>query len=441
MEAKLFKMPPQNIEAEQATLGGILLENDSVFNVLEILQPEDFYKDSHRIIFTSIIRLVEKNEPVDIVTLTEQLQKDKDLERVGGASFIAFLSDCVPTAANIEHYANIVKEKAILRNIINVSTQIINDAYLSDVDLSDFIDKTEKSIFAVTARGVGRTYLPIRDIIKSNFEKLETLYQKKNMVTGIPTGFNDLDKILSGFQPSDFVIIAGRPSMGKTSLCLNMITHCAIKENVPVAFFSLEMSHEQLGLKMLSSEARVDFSRVRTGFLEETDWVKLAKAAGKLSEAPIFIDDTPAISINEIRARARRLKRECNVGAIVIDYLQLVHVSKKVDSREREISIISASLKALAKELHVPVIALAQLNRLVESRTDKRPMLADLRESGSIEQDADVVSFIYRDEYYNESSQDKGIAEIIVAKQRNGPTGTVKLAFINQYTRFENLAT
>lgn len=435
-----IKLPPQNIEAEQAVLGGILLENESIYNVLEILESEDFYKDTHKMIFVSMKKLVDSNEPVDVITLTEQLKKSDELEGIGGASYVAYLSDCVPTAANIDYYAHIIKEKSVLRNIISTSTGLISDAYGIDINLAEFIDRAEKAIFDIATQKRQRAFIPMKEIVKESFKKIEKLYEKKEAITGVASGFSDLDKLTSGFQPSDLIILASRPSMGKTSLGLNFCSYASIKANVAVAVFSLEMSREQLGLRMLCSEAKVDASKLRTGFLEEQDWFKLAKAASGLSEAKMYIDDSPSLSIAEIRSRSRRLKRELDIGMVIIDYMQLITVKQRFDSREREIAHISGSLKGLAKELNIPVIALAQLNRGVESRIDKRPQMSDLRESGSIEQDADVIGFIYRDEYYNKESQDKGIAEIIISKQRNGPTGAVKLAFLNQYTKFENLA-
>jgi len=439
------KLPPQNLDAEKSILGGILIENEVIHNVLEIVGPDDFYDERNKTIFQGIINLVQSNKPVDIITLTDELKKGDRLEGVGGASYVAYLTDLVPTAANIDYYASIVKEKSLLRQLITKSTEVVTEAYSIDVDILEFIDRAEKNIFEIAQKHNTRTYASIKDIVKESFTKIEKLYERKEAVTGVPSGFHELDKLTSGFQNSDLIIIAGRPSMGKTAFCLNAIAHAAIKTKIPCLFFSLEMSKEQIGIRLLSSEGRVDSTRIRSGFLKETDWHKLAKAASSTAEAPLFIDDTPEISITEIRARARRLKREFNIGLIVLDYLQLINIKgrignfNKIDSREQEISFISRSLKALAKELQVPVIALSQLNRAVEQRHDKRPMMADLRESGAIEQDADVIAFIYRDEVYNEESEDKGVAEIIIGKQRNGPTGYVKLAFLNEYTRFDNL--
>lgn len=439
------KLPPQNIDAERSILGGILIENEAIHNVLEIINSDDFYDEHNKIIFENITTLAQANKPIDIITLTEELKKGSKLEGIGGAAYIAYLTDTVATAANIDYYATIVKEKSLLRQLITRSTEVITEAYNIDVDILDFIDRAEKNIFEIAQKHNTKTYASIKEIIKESFTKIEKLYERKEAVTGVPSGFRDLDKMTSGFQNSDLIIIAGRPSMGKTAFCLNAIGHASIKSKVPCLFFSLEMSKEQLGVRLLSSEGKVDSTRIRSGFLKETDWHKLAKSASSVAEAPLFIDDTPGISITEIRARARRLKREFNLGLIVIDYLQLINVRgrvgyiNKIDSREQEISFISRSLKALAKELNVPVIALSQLNRAVEQRHDKRPMMADLRESGAIEQDADVIAFIYRDEVYNEESEDKGIAEIIIGKQRNGPIGHVKLSFVHEYTRFENL--
>jgi replicative DNA helicase len=437
-----LKVPPQNLEAEESVLGGILIENDAMNSVLDILIPEDFYKEANRKIFHCAINLFEKSEPVDLITLTNELSKNNILEEVGGATYLASLVDKVPTAANIQNYARIVREKSILRDIIRASTDIISESYNEGEDIEDFLDRTEKIIFGISER-MGRSALyPIRTVIKDSFKTIERLYEKKEMIAGLPTGFKDIDKITSGLQPSDLIVVAGRPSMGKTSFCLNIASHVALKMKTAVAVFSLEMSKEQLVTRMLCSESKVDSSLLRggAGEIKEEDWYRLTRAAGELSEAPIFIDDSPQITTLEMRAKARRLKMSQNLGLVMVDYLQLMQNRGKYESREREISDISRSLKALAKELNVPVIALSQLNRGVESRNDKRPQMSDLRESGAIEQDADLIAFIYRDELYNKDTEEKGIAEIIVAKHRNGPTGVAKLAFIAPFTKFENLA-
>jgi replicative DNA helicase len=443
IDYSLHKVPPQNIEAEQSVLGGILLDNNAVNSVLEILEIADFYSEAHRKIFSAIIELSEKSEPSDLITLSNLLRNNKQIDDVGGVAYLASLVDNVPSAANISYYSKIIKEKSILRRLIGVSTEILNKSYNSITEVGHVLDDAEQAIFEISENKIKPSFFPLKDIIKDSFKTIEKLYEKKQLITGVPTGYEELDKLTSGFQQSDLVIIAGRPSMGKTALAINVAQNAAIEMEVPVAIFSLEMSKEQLAIRMLSSEARVDSQRLRKGFLGETDWPKLTTAAGRLSDASIYIDDTPAISVLEMKAKSRRLKAENGLGLIVLDYLQLMRGRDSSMPREQEISEISRSLKALAKELDVPVVALSQLNRQVEARTDKRPYLADLRESGAIEQDADVILFIYRDEVYNrsEDNPEKGLAEIIVGKQRNGPTGKVKLTFLKEYTRFENLTT
>ena len=435
------KVLPQNIEAEQSVLGGILIDNEALPKVLEIIEPNDFYRDNHKKIFLAFLELFENNIPLDIITVTELLQKKGELTNVGGATYLASLVDSVPTTANITHYAKIIKEKSILRSLIAKATDIVNLGFEASEDVAEILDKAEEAIFSITQQRIQTSYYSIKEIIKQTFEAIEELSSKKDSVTGIPTGFIDFDRLTAGLQPSDLIIIAGRPVMGKTSFTLNIAQHAATRAGVPVGFFSLEMSKEQLALRMLCAEARINSQKIRSGFLSERDWLRLTDAAATLSEAPIFIDDTPALSVLEIRAKARRLKSEHNIGLIIVDYLQLMKGKGRVDTREREISEISRSLKALAKELNIPVVAVSQLNRRVEERENKRPRLADLRESGAIEQDADLIVFIYRDEVYNEDTPDKGIAEIIIGKQRSGPTGVVKLAFLDKYTRFENLLT
>ncbi len=435
------KVLPQNIEAEQSVLGGILIDNEALPKVLEIIEPNDFYRDNHKKIFLAFLELFENNTPLDIITVTELLQKKGELTNIGGATYLASLVDSVPTTANITHYAKIIKEKSILRSLIAKATDIVNLGFEASEDVAEILDKAEEAIFSITQQRIQTSYYSIKEIIKQTFETIEELSSKKDSVTGIPTGFIDFDRLTAGLQPSDLIIIAGRPVMGKTSFTLNIAQHAATRAGVPVGFFSLEMSKEQLALRMLCAEARINSQKIRSGFLSERDWLRLTDAAATLSEAPIFIDDTPALSVLEIRAKARRLKSEHNIGLIIVDYLQLMKGKGRVDTREREISEISRSLKALAKELNIPVVAVSQLNRRVEERENKRPRLADLRESGAIEQDADLIVFIYRDEVYNEDTPDKGIAEIIIGKQRSGPTGVVKLAFLDKYTRFENLLT
>lgn len=437
-----YKIPPQNIEAEQSILGGILLENSAINSALEILSKNDFYSEAHRRIFSVIVELSERNEPVDIITISNALKDKNMLDSVGGSAYIASLVDNVPSAANVANYAKIVKEKAILRGLISSATDIINSCYETGSDVDLVLDKAEHSIFEISENKVRPSFFPIREIVKDSFRSIEDLFARKDLITGVPTGFERIDDLTSGLQKSELIIIAGRPSMGKTAFALNIAQYAALEGQTPAAIFSLEMSKEQLAFRLLASDAKVDSQRLRKGFLGETDWPKLTTAAGRLSEAPIFIDDTAAITVLEMKAKSRRLKADHGLGLIIVDYIQLMRSGSYRESREQEISEISRSLKALAKELNVPVVALSQLNRKVEDRTNRRPQMADLRESGAIEQDADVIAFIYRDEVYNKSDDnpEKGIAEIIIAKQRNGPTGTVKLAFLEKFTAFENLA-
>ncbi len=440
------KLPPQNLEAELSILGGILIDNDAINKVLEVLAPSDFYRESHRKIFESMINISGRGEPVDLITLNDELKTSALLDGVGGTPYIAALVDGVATAANITYYAKIVKQKAVLRGLISVATDIVTKGYEESSDVDSFLDYAERQIFEISENKVKPSFFKIKEIVKDSFKAIEELYDRKDMVTGVPSGFKKLDSMTSGFQPSDLIIIAGRPSMGKTAFCLNLALNAVREEkgeSKPVAIFSLEMSKEQLVTRMLCSEARVDASKLRSGFLAESDWPKLTRAAGVLSEAQIYIDDTPAISVLEVRAKARRLKADKKgLGMIIIDYLQLMRGRDGSERREQEISEISRSLKALAKELHLPVLALSQLSRAVEQRTgDKRPILSDLRESGSIEQDADMVFFVFREEFYKRDDESlKGLAEIIIGKQRNGPVGTAKLAWLGEYTRFENLA-
>lgn len=442
IDFSLHKVPPQNIEAEQSILGSILLDNQALNNVLEILSVKDFYNEAHRRIFAATIELSDRNEPCDLITLTNILKNNKQLDAVGGMAYLASLVDNVPSAANAAYYAKIVKEKAILRMLIGTATEILKNSYDTSAEIDQVLDKAEHAIFEISENKIRPAFFPIKDIIKDSFKTIERLYERKALITGVPTGFEKIDDLTSGLQKSELIIIAGRPSMGKTAFALNIASHAAVEMGLPVAIFSLEMAKEQLAMRMLASEAKVDSHRLRQGRLGETDWPKLTIAAGRISDAPIFIDDTPAIMVLEMKAKARRLKAESGLELIVLDYLQLMRGGGNRDSREQEISEISRSLKALAKELNVPVIALSQLNRKVEDRTNRRPQMADLRESGAIEQDADLIAFIYRDELYNKSEDnpEKGMAEIIIGKQRNGPVGTVKLAFLEKYTSFENLA-
>ena len=443
IDPSLYKLPPQNIEAEQSILGSILLENSAINAAQETIAKDDFYSEAHRKIFATIEELSERNEPVDLITLSNALKDRNLLDAIGGTAYLASLVDNVPSAANVANYSRIVKEKAILRGLIGSATEIINNCYESGSDVEQVLDSAEHRIFEISENKVRQSFSPMRDVVKTTFKSIENLFNRKELITGVPTGFEKIDDMTSGLQNSDLIIIAGRPSMGKTAFALSIAQNAALDAQIPVAIFSLEMSKEQLAFRLLASEARVDSQRMRKGFLGETDWPKLTEAAGRLSEAPMYIDDTPAISVLEMKAKSRRLKADKGLGLIVVDYIQLMRGSNTSrDSREQEISEISRSLKALAKELQLPVIALSQLNRKVEDRPNRRPQMADLRESGAIEQDADVIAFIYRDEVYNKADDnpEKGKAEIILGKQRNGPTGTVKLAFLNQFTAFENLA-
>jgi replicative DNA helicase len=437
------KLPPQNLEAEQAVLGAVLLDNAVLPRVIEILQPQDFYRGPHRRIFAAMLDLFEHDDTVDLITLQERLEQRNELGEVGGAAALAALMEQVPTAANVAYHARIVREKAVLRGLIGASTEIAALSYEAAQDVEQILDEAERRIFQLSERKLTGGFQPLRGILKDSIRVIETLYQKKDLVTGVPTGFNDLDVLTCGLQPSDLVIIAGRPSMGKTAFVLNIAEHVGLEAKQGVAIFSLEMSKEQLVMRLLSSVSGVDSNRMRRGYLSKEDWPLLSRAAGKLSEAPIYIDDSAACTALEIRAKSRRLKAEHDVALIIVDYLQLVRGRERSESRQQEISEISRSLKGLAKELKVPVVALSQLSRAVESRGgDKRPQLSDLRESGAIEQDADVVAFIFREEMYSTDGggDQAGVAEVIVRKQRNGPTGVVKLAFRKECTRFANLA-
>lgn len=442
-EISLEKIPPQNLEAEEAVLGSMLLDENAVAVAAERLDSASFYKDTHRKIFEAILSLYNANKAVDLITLCDELKKNGLLEAIGGVSLLTALVNSVPTAANINHYVAIVKEKGILRTLINNSTRIISLCQESEGNIDGLVDEAERLVFEVSDRKSHGTYLHLKEIVKDSIETIDQLYQKKAHVTGIPTGFIDFDIKTAGLQSSDLIVIAGRPSMGKSALAIGITEYAGVIEKVPLVIFSLEMSKEQLVQRMLCAHAKVDAHKVRTGYLAVSDWPRLTAAAGKLSEAPIFIDDTPAISVMELRAKARRLKSHQDIQLIILDYLQLMRgsgVSSSIENRQQEVSEISRSLKALARELRVPIVAISQLSRAVEARTDHRPQLSDLRESGAIEQDADVVVLILREEYYNPSAENQGLAEIIIAKQRNGPVGSFKLAFIKEYTRFENLA-
>ncbi len=434
------KIPPQNLEAEMAVLGSMLIDEEAISVAAESLDRDLFYKDSHRKVFEAIIGLYNSSKAVDLITLTDELKRKGNLEEVGGASFLTALANSVPTAANINHYVSIVKEKGILRTLINNSTKVISLCYESDGNVNEVVDSAEQLVFDVSDRRIHGSYQHLKELIKDGIEKIDLLYQKKAHVTGIPTGYVDFDIQTAGLQPSDLIIVAGRPSMGKSAFALGIIEHAGVVAKIPVAIFSLEMSKEQLVQRMLCAHAKVDAHKVRTGYLATSDWPRLTAAAGKLSDSPIYVDDTPAISVMELRAKARRMKMHHDIQLIVLDYMQLMRGAMNSESRQQEISEISRSLKALARELNVPIVAISQLSRAVEAREHHRPQLSDLRESGAIEQDADVVALILREEYYNPTPDNEGIAEINIAKQRNGPVGTVKLAFIKEYTRFENIA-
>lgn len=438
-ETATNRVPPQSIEAEMSTLGSMLIDRDAIAKVIDILEPEDYYKEAHRAIYEAICSLFDKGEPADLITVTEVLREQGKLDRVGGAVYIANLANSVPTAANVEYYAKIVKDRAILRSLIKAGTAIAASAYETSTDVDVALDEAEQAIFQIAQKKSIQSYSDIKRVLVEAFERIEFLYSNKGGVTGVASGFPDLDSITSGFQPSDLVIVAGRPGMGKTAFALNIVENAALRDSMSAAIFSLEMSKEQLAQRMLCSVAGVDGQRLRTGFLKEDDWPKLSFALGKLSEASIFVDDTPSISVMEMRAKARRIKAEHRLDLIVVDYLQLMVGRGKTESRQQEVSEISRSLKQLARELEVPILALSQLSRAVEQRTEKIPSLADLRESGSLEQDADVVIFLYRDDYYNLESEKKGLMEIIVAKQRNGPTGKAEVVFLKEFGRFESL--
>jgi replicative DNA helicase len=441
MSGELFldRIPPQNIEAEQAVLGAILLNGDALITAMERVTSEDFYRGSHQRIFESILELAEDGEPVDLVTLTAKLHNKQQLEDIGGVTYLSELANAVPTAANVDYYAAIVEEKSMLRRLIRTATQIVSNGYASSDDVGDMLNEAEARILEISQRRSSSGFVSIRDVLMEVFERVEFLYSNKGGTTGIPSGFVDLDKMTSGFQRSDLIIVAARPSVGKTAFALNIAQNVGVRAKETVAIFSLEMGAAQLVQRMICAEANVDATRMRSGYLEGDDWEKLTFAIGALSEASIYIDDSPSVTVAEIRAKCRRLKQEKGLGMVLIDYLQLIHGRGKGDNRQQEVSEISRTLKQIARELHVPVIALSQLSRGVEQRQDKRPMMSDLRESGSIEQDADIVAFLYRDDYYDKESEKKNIIEIILAKQRNGPVGTVELAFLKNFNKFVNI--
>jgi replicative DNA helicase len=430
------RVQPQSIESEQAVLGAILIDGEALLVVMERLTPEDFYRAAHQRIYEAMLRLNDENEPIDLVTLTANLQNFKLLEEVGGVGYLTELANAVPTASNVGYYAQILEEKAMLRRLIRAATNIVSSGYASADDVNQLISDAEQKILEISNRR-GDGFISIRDVLMDVFERVEFLFNHKGGTTGIPSGFPDLDKMTSGFQRSDLIIVAARPSVGKTAFALNIAQNVGVRAKESVAIFSLEMSATQLVQRMICAEANVDAGRMRTGYLEADDWEKLTMAIGSLSEAEIYIDDSPSITVADIRAKCRRLKKERGLGMILIDYLQLIHGrGHSSDNRQQEVSEISRTLKAIARELEVPVIALSQLSRGVEQRQDKRPLMSDLRESGSIEQDADIVAFLYRDDYYNPETEKKNIIEIIISKQRNGPTGTVELVFLKNFNKF-----
>ena len=434
------RIPPQNIQAEQAVLGAMLLKKDAIAEAAEKLRPEDFYREAHRLVYQAILELFRRDEAADLVTVTEQLKKTDNLEKAGGIAFVTSLANAVPTAANLEYHARIVLEKARLRNLIDTATEIAGEAYEDAEEIGSLMDDAEKKILAVTGRGSSFDLTSIGDLVLDVFSKVEERSKQKNALTGLASGFVDLDRLTSGFQPSDLILVAARPSMGKTAFTLNIATYVAVRLGKPVAFFSLEMSNTQLVQRMLCAEGGIDSQALRSGVLERDDWTRLISASDRLMKAPIFIDDTPGITVSELRSKARRIKAQHGLSLVVIDYLQLMQgrPGRNGDNRQQEISEISRSLKALARELGVPVIALSQLSRSVEARQIKRPMLSDLRESGSLEQDADIVMFLYREDYYDAETERKNITDVIIAKHRNGPIDTVQLFFEKRFTKFTN---
>ncbi len=446
-DSNLFdRVPPQSIDAEMAVLGSVMIDNDSMGKVVEMLEPSSFYRSAHQKIFNAAIALYEKNEPIDLITLSEELKRRKELDEIGGTYYLTEMAEIVPSAANVEHHASIVHSHALLRRMIQEAANIARDCYDAQEDVYDIIDRSEQRIFGLSEKRLRGSYQHISPIMHDTFEKIEKFHDRHGTVTGVTTGFFKLDELTSGLQSSELIVVAGRPSMGKTAFCLNVARNAAVDGKTPIGFFSLEMSNQQLAMRLLCAEARVDAHSLRTGRLADDEWQKLSMRAGDLATAPIYIDDSPGMTVLELRAKARRMKKEHDIGLVIIDYMQLMQGPRNMESRQQEISTISRSLKALAKELDVPVLALSQLSRAVEMRGgDKRPMLSDLRESGAIEQDADVVLFIYRPEFYlrpeeAESKDLVGKSELIIGKQRNGPVGTVYLNFIKRWARFENPA-
>ena len=431
---------PHNLEAERSVLGAIIVHNDAFNVAAELIDSKDFFRDAHGHVFDTMVGLNERGQAIDLVTLKDELIRSGHLEKVGGAAYIAALADGVPRSTNVEHYARIVKERATLRNLIGSANRIVGMAYKAEQDADTLLDQAEQEIFAIAEDRIHTGFVPLKDLVADGFTTIEKLQEQKGLVTGVPSGFSDIDKLTSGFQSADLVLVAGRPSMGKTSFVLNIAQYVGLKTDRSVGFFSLEMSKEQLFVRMLTAEAEIDAQRFRGGYLTEQDYEKISTVLGRLSEAKVFIDDSFGMGVLEMRAKARRLKAEHGLDLLVVDYLQLMQGRGRFDNRTQELAAISRSLKALAKELDVPVIALSQLSRAPESRSDRRPQLSDLRESGALEQDADLVMFIFREEHYDPTPENENLAELIIGKQRNGPTGTVKLAFIKQHTRFKNLS-
>lgn len=433
------KTLPQNIDAEQSVLGALFLDREAVYKVSRFLRPEDFYLESHRLIYEAMLSLEEEGRPVDLISVTNRLSEQGVLDKIGGATYVASLAGLMPTAAHVEYHARIVEEKALLRNLIQIATRIAGLGYEGTEDVDRLIDEAERMLLELTARRSSTFFSTLQEVLIQVLKQIEERFRNKCYIGGVTSGFADLDRLCCGLQPGDLIIVAGRPAMGKTSFALSIAHHIALQQQLPVAVFSLEMSKEQLVQRILCAEARVDQQKVRSGNLTDGDWARLSMAAARLARAPLYIDDSALLSVRQVRAKAKRLQAEKGLGLIVIDYLQLMQAARRAENRQQEITEISRSLKGLAKDLQVPVLALAQLSRQVESRMDKRPIMSDLRDSGSIEQDADVVMFIYRDEYYNPDTEKRSVAEIIVAKQRNGPTGVVELAFLKEFTRFMNL--
>lgn len=434
------RIPPQSKEAEQSVLGSMIIDKEAIYAAAELLNDKDFYSSAHQKIFAGIIALSEKGEPVDLVTLSEELDRQHCLEDIGGRSYLVGLANAVPTAANIQYHSQIVREKAILRSLINAATGIVSRSYESPHNVDEFLDEAEQLVFEIGRRGKHQGFAPLKEVLIQAFDRIEKLYDDKKGVTGLSTGFTDLDRICSGLQNSDLIVIAARPSMGKTTLALNMAQQVAIRDKKATAFFSMEMSKEQLAQRLLCAESQVDAQNMRRGILSQDEWQKLTRAVGPLSDSPLYIDDTASLSVMEVRAKARRLKAEKGLEVVFVDYLQLMRGFSRFESRQQELSEISRALKALAKELNIPVVALSQLSRAVEKRPERRPILSDLMESGGIEANADLVMFIYRESYYSRDTDKGNIAEINIAKQRNGPTGLVELYFMDRYTKFANVA-